>query len=308
MSEGLAVSGWVLIVGVCLFGGGALLLSEVRWFRRRGLVERVSPYVPGRPGVVGGAPWLTADSFRAVVGPLAQAVGEAVARAFGVTEALARRLERVHSPMDVTAFRVRQLGWAAVGLAGGVVLALALPVPGLMALAFVVGGPLLTFLVVEQQLAAESDRWKRRIFLELPVVAEQLGMLLGAGYSLGSALSRLAERGQGACGRDLRRVRGRARQGLGEVEALREWADVADVDALRRLVAVLAVNRQSGDLARLIGEEARSVRRDVHRELVETIERRAQQVWVPVTVATLVPGVIFLAVPFIEALRLFANS
>jgi hypothetical protein len=31
-------------------------------------------------------------------------------------------------------------------------------------------------------------------------------------------------------------------------------------------------------------------------------------VWIPVTVAALVPGVIFLAVPFIDALRLFTNS
>lgn len=297
-----------LVVGACLFAGASLLLSELRWFRRRSLAERMAPYVPGGRAVPTGTSWLTADSFRQVVAPLARSVGESVARAFGVTEALARRLERVHSPLDVTGFRVRQLGWAALGLAGGVVVAVALPVPGLVALAFVAGAPLLAFLVVEQRLAAESDRWKRRIFLELPVVAEQLGMLLGAGYSLGSAVSRLAERGQGACGQDLRRVRGRARQGVGEAEALREWAEVADVDALRRLVAVLAVNRQSGDLARLIGEEARAVRRDVHRELVETIERRAQQVWVPVTVATLVPGVIFLAVPFVEALRLFANA
>ena len=60
--------------------------------------------------------------------------------------------------------------------------------------------------------------------------------------------------------------------------------------------------------AGLIGEEARAIRRDVHRELIETIERRGQQVWIPVTVAALVPGVIFLAVPFIDALSLFANS
>ena len=38
------------------------------------------------------------------------------------------------------------------------------------------------------------------------------------------------------------------------------------------------------------------------------LERRAQQVWVPVTVATLVPGVIFLAVPFLAALKLFSNA
>jgi hypothetical protein len=67
---------------------------------------------------------------------------------------------------------------------------------------------------------------------------------------------------------------------------------VADVGALHRLVGVLALNRQSGDLGRLIGEEARVIRRDVHRELIETIERRGQQVWIPVTVAALVPGVI----------------
>jgi len=85
-------------------------------------------------------------------------------------------------------------------------------------------------------------------------------------------------------------------------------AAVADVDALHRLVGVLAFNRQSGDLGRLIGEEARAIRRDVHRELIETIERRGQQVWIPVTVAALVPGVIFLAVPFIDALSMFANS
>jgi hypothetical protein len=103
-------------------------------------------------------------------------------------------------------------------------------------------------------------------------------------------------------------VCGRIRQGLSEVDALREWAAVADVDALDRLIAVLALNREAGDLGRLISEEARAIRREVQRELVETIEKRSQQVWIPVTVATLLPGVIFLAVPFVEALRLFAST
>ena len=136
-----------------------------------------------------------------------------------------------------------------------------------MALVFVLGGPVLAFLAVEQQLATASSRWQR-IFLELPVVSEQLGMLLGAGYSLG-APCRAWPQGTSACGGDLVRVTGRIRQGLTEVEALREWATVADVDALRRLVSVLSLNRQAGDLGRLIGDEARSIRRDVH-ELVET--------------------------------------
>jgi tight adherence protein C len=298
----------VVLVGLSLFVGSTLLLSELRWFRRRPLVDRLAPYVPGGSAARRTGAVMSAASFGQVIGPLARAIGERVARIFGVTEALAVRLERVHSPLDVTAFRVRQLAWSVTGVITGGLLAVALGLSGPVALLFVLGGPVLAFLIVEQRLAAESGAWQRRIVLELPVVSEQLGMLLGAGYSLGAALSRLAARGTGACGRDLVRVTGRIRQGLTEIEALREWAAVADVDALRRLVNVLALNRQAGDLGRLIGDEARSIRRDVHRELIETIERRAQQVWIPVTVATLVPGVIFLAIPFIEALRLFANT
>jgi tight adherence protein C len=301
-------SAMTLLVGLSLFAGSTLLLSGLRWFARRPLIDRLAPYVPGGASARRRSAVMSAASFGQVVGPLARAVGERVARGFGVTEPLAVRLERVHSPLDVTAFRLRQLAWSGVGLVAAAVVAAGARLSGVVALGFVLAGPLLAFLVVEQQIASASSRWQRRIFLELPVVAEQLGMLLGAGYSLGSALSRLADRGTGACGRDLGRVTGRLRQGLTEVEALREWAAVADVEALRRLVSVLSLNRQAGDLGRLIGDEARSIRRDVHRELVETIERRGQQVWIPVTVAALVPGVIFLAVPFIEALRLFSNT
>jgi Flp pilus assembly protein TadB len=296
------------LAALALFVGSTLLLGELRWFRRRPLVDRLAPYVPGGAGLRRRSAVMSAASFAQVIGPLARGVGEQVARAFGVTEALAVRLERVHSPMDVTGFRVRQLAWAVGGLVAGSTVAAVTGMAGVLALAFVLGGPLLAFLVVEQQLASASAHWQRRIFLELPVVAEQLGMLLGAGYSLGGALSRLAARGRGACGRDLERVTGRIRQGLTEVDALREWAAVADVDALRRLVSALALNRQTGDLSRLISDEARAIRRDVHRDLVESIERRGQQVWIPVTVAALVPGVIFLAVPFIEALRLFSDT
>jgi hypothetical protein len=31
-------------------------------------------------------------------------------------------------------------------------------------------------------------------------------------------------------------------------------------------------------------------------------------VWIPVTVATLLPGVLFMAVPFIEALKVFSGE
>ena len=218
---------------LALFAGSTLLLSRLRWFRRRPLLDRLAPYVPGGSSARSSGVLLSADSFGQVIGPLARAFGERVDRAIGITEALALRLERVHSPLDVTAFRVCQLAWTAAGLAVGTGVAMATMQAGPVALVLIVTGPLIACLVVEQRLAWASQAWQRRIFMELPVVAEQLGMLLSAGYSLGAGLSRLADRGKGACGRDLQQVVGRIRQGLSETEALREWAAVADVDAQR---------------------------------------------------------------------------
>jgi Flp pilus assembly protein TadB len=291
-----------------LWIGTTLLLSGLRWFARPSLAERLRPYAPGGMATRDRHGLLSVESFRDVVGPVARTVGERVSRAFGVSEELAVRLERIHSPLDVTAFRVRQAGWSLAGFGAGALLAMAASPPLVVALLLVLGGPVLAFLVLEQQVAAASTQWQRRVFLELPVIAEQLAMLLTAGYSLGAALNRIASRGSGTCAQDLARVCGRVRQGLSEVEALTEWAAVARVPALDRMLPVLALNRQATDLGRLLSDEARSIRRDVQRELVETVERRGQQVWIPVTVATLLPGVIFLSIPFIEALRLFSGS
>ncbi len=299
-----------VVVAAALVGwfGLALLLTEVRWFRRPALTDRLRPYSPGglRRGTTDAIGSMS--TLREVVGPLAQQLGERIARVFGVSEELSVRLRRVHSPLTVTDFRTRQLGWTLAAFGAGSLGAIATRMPAPVALLTTLGLPLLAFLVLEQQVQSAAARWQRRIFLELPVVTEQLGMLLSAGYSLGSALNRLSMRSHGAIGQDLGVVCGRIRQGLSEMEALREWADLAQVDALDRLVAVLALNREAGDLGLLITEEARSIRGDAHRELLETIERRAQQVWIPVTVATLVPGVIFMAVPFVEAMQLFTGS
>ena len=297
----------VVASGLAAWVGVTLLLSTTRWFSRAPLVERLRPYTLGGLGQRARGGLLSVESFREAIGPLSDVIGERLARILGIGEDLEVRLRRVHSPLDATAFRVRQLGYAvaAFGIAALAVAASRPPV--LIAMLFVLGGPLLAFLLVEQRLAAASKAWQRRVFLELPVVAEQLAMLLSAGYSLTSALHRVATRGHGACAADLVRVLSRMRQGLSDVEALREWAAVVQVEAVDRLVPVLALNREAGDLGRLLSEEARGIRRDVHRELVEAMERRGQQVWIPVTVATLLPGMVFLAVPFVTALQLFAR-
>ncbi len=294
--------------GVLVWAGATLLLSCWGRADRPSLTNRLRPYNPGALSAPPGSGVLSVQSIRDVIDPLARSAGDRLAAWFGVAEPVAIRLRRIHSPVDATKFRVRQMAVAAISLLVGSVLAAAAGGPAIVAIFLVLGSPALAFLLVEQGLARASERWKRDVALELPVVSEQLAMLLNAGYSVGAALSRLASRGQGCVAKDLAVVVNRVRQGLAESDALREWSELVRVDGVDRLVGVLALHSEAADLGRLVSAEARHARRDLHRRTIEAIERRAQQVWVPVTVATLVPGVILLAVPFLSALRLFANT
>jgi len=239
---------------------------------------------------------------------LATTTGAQIAKLFGLDEDIAHRLRRAHLDIDPSTFRMQQFGWAA-GLLGGVLLLLfTLEPPAPIALLAVVGAPLLGFLVLEQKLLSAVSARQQRQFAELPVMTEQLAMLISAGYSLGSALNHLAKPRMGAISEDLHHVCTRTQQGLTIHEALKEWADQARLGEIDRLVAVLSVSSETNDLGRLVSEEARNVRNEAQRRLIETIDRRTEQVWVPVTVATLIPGLIFLAIPFLQALSLFSTG
>ncbi len=289
---------------IAFFFGLVLILSELRFFRSRSLAARISPYLPG--GTTRTAQeLLSLESFSELFRPVAEVLGALTAKVFGVSEELPRRLRRVHWDIDASEFRVRQIGWAIGTLIMIVLFGVVLGLPAPMIMMAALTGPLVAFLVVEQQLANASDRWKENTFHELPVIAEQIAMLLGSGYSLGSALQRVAERGSGAVAQDLDIVVRRVQQGMSEQAALREWADLVDVPAVSRLVSILALNREAGDLGAMVAAEARTIRSEAHRSLLEAIEKKNQQVWIPVTLAALVPGVILMMIPFVRALSEF---
>ena len=286
--------------------GLALLFSLVPSLQRQSLADRLRAYTPTAPAR---SPRIrTARSLRDVIGPLAVLLGGAIAKAFGVNEDLRHRLRRVHASETVTEFRVRQVVAALWATLGASIVLGVLRVPLILGILTVWIAPLLGLLVVEQSLALRSDRWKKGLEAEIPVVAEQLAMLLSAGFSLSSALNRLARRGNGSAAADFGRVMQRIRQGVSEAEALREWADLADVPSVSRLVGVLRMSTEAADLGRLVSAEAKVSREEAHRRLLATMERKAQAVWIPVTVAALVPGVIVMAIPFLQALAVFSDS
>lgn len=285
--------------------GATLVLSELRWFKRVRLVDRLMPFAgsTARPKTT---PALS--TFKEALAPLTSSFGERLAKVFGVNDDLATRLARAEMDPDIATFRLRQFSYAAGALGGALLLVLGIRPPLAFTGLLLLGAPLLAFLLLEQYVITRAQKHQQRLFAELPVITEQLAMLLSAGYSLGAALNRLAARNQGTAARGLRTVSDRVRHGLTTTEALNEWADVAGIDELRRVVAVLALSGETSDLGRLVSDEAKTIRREAQRRLSETIEKRSQQVWVPVTVATLVPGVIFLVIPFLQALQLFSGT
>lgn len=295
----------IMMLSTLIFWAGATVaLSEIRSFRRLPLVDRLAPFVPGGESVAPRA--IAADrSVRAGMGPMATDLGTRLARTFGSGDSLALLLERIGSPLSAAQFRRRQVAVMLLALTLGSAVALALSPPTPIAVLLVVGAPLGSFLTIEQRLAKVALRHQQAAFAELPVVAEQLGMFISAGMSLTGALARVAERGSGSCAAELRRVNARINQGVSEQQALNEWAEVNGLAEVGRLVSVLLLHQQTTDLGSLISGEARSARREAQRRLIERIERRNEQVWIPVTVATLVPGVIFLSIPFTDALRGF---
>ena len=292
-----------MAVGLLLWAGTGLLLSALGIVRRPTLPTRIRPYVAlatrGGPGTGPGRP-----------APLGLVVGERLGRLLRSTEPLERRLRRVHHRLDLATFRFRQLSHAvlALGFAGVALATMPIGLDPRVAGILVLGTPLAVFAAHEQALALTDRAQTRQVVRELPVLAEQLAMLLASGRSVSAAIDRIGERGRGPGAADLRRVTRRIQQGIDERDALREWADLRPTVGVSHLVSVLTLAREATDLDRLVDQEAATIRADAHRELLAELERRAQQVWVPVTVATLLPGSLLLLVPFLDALRLFAGA
>lgn len=284
---------WIFFCGVTLWVGTILVLQTNRTLTRKPLVLRVQPYVRGAKQL----PQI--EESRPVLEQFAIKWNQWLR----TSQSLKHKLDIIDSDETVRDIRSQQLliGVLSFSLSTTVVAAISLPL--FIAILAISATTSLSILIIEQRINRQVSHWRWLESRELPVIAEQTAMLLSSGYSVRSAISRLADQSSGAIAHDLIRVNIRIQQGLDEQHALQEWAARIAIPEVDQFVSVLSLNRQSTNLSRLVAEQARGARRHLHRELLTTIEKRAQQVWIPVTVATLVPGSIFLAIPFIAAIR-----
>jgi hypothetical protein len=103
---------------VMLWSGMTLVLSEMRWFRRRRLQARLAPYLPGGPTSRLGVNTSAFGAVRHVVLPIVHDLGSRLSSALGVTDDLQLRFDRVHASLSVSQFRSRQLGSSVAAFAG----------------------------------------------------------------------------------------------------------------------------------------------------------------------------------------------
>ncbi|MCW2831087.1 MAG: pilus assembly protein TadB [Aeromicrobium sp.] len=296
------------LIGFCLSAG--LLLTVSGWLRTRrpSLEQRVVPYVRDvHPQVI--APGRSSNVVEAVFGPGLRRAGTVIGDLLGGPASVARRLERLGSPMTVDDFRVRQAVWASLGLLGGAAVAgllwserrTAAPILLVIcALGFLMGA-----LWCDSRLAARVTEREREMQAEFPVVADLLALAVAAGESPVAGLERIMRVCHGALSDELARVLADIRTGMPMSDAFDALAARTGVTSIARFSEGLAIAVERGTpLVDVLHAQAADVRESGRRELIESGGRKDVAMMVPVVFLVLPVTVIFAFFPGYVGLHL----
>ncbi|MCR6491653.1 type II secretion system F family protein [Cellulomonas sp. P24] len=307
-----AVSG--ALVGA--LGGAGLALTWWRIAARRiTLDERLAPYLRVQPS---GSRLLRLPAVHTpfptverLVAPVMADALRVVARFGSPAAELRRRLERAGRRESVEEFRAAQVVWGVIGLAVGLLVALALAASrgtspiALLGLVGACGAS--AVLARDRLLTREIGRREARIVAELPIVAELLALAVGAGEGPVAALERVAATTRGEMSRELSRTLADARSGTPLTGALEGLADRTEVAALTRFAEGVAIAVERGTpLADVLRAQAQDVREAARRALMEAGGRKEVAMMVPVVFLILPVTVVFAVFPSIAVLSLRA--
>ena len=195
------MTGWLgAVLGLALAAGLLLALLGSPPARRIGLADRIAPYLAetpapsgllSRPGSV-----RTTSALRRLLAPATARTVHWLDRLVGGSASVRRRLGGLGSTSSVEEFRIEQVVWGALGLAGGALLLAVLTTlrgttdPVLIAGAALVGG-LGGVLARDWWLSRQLARREAAMLAEFPVIADLLALAVVAGESPVDALHRV---------------------------------------------------------------------------------------------------------------------
>ncbi|MEO6604465.1 MAG: type II secretion system F family protein [Aeromicrobium sp.] len=285
-----------------LFGSAGLILLVSGWMRTRrpALDQRVLPYVRdvhpyapvgAPPGVVG-----------AVFGPTVRRAGSTLGDVLGGSASVSRRLVRLGSPMTVDDFRIRQVTWGGIGLAGGVAVAAALwatrgsAAPMLLVICAV--GLIAGVLWSDNHLSGQVRAREEQLQAEFPVVADLLALAVAAGESPVAGLERILRVCSGHLSYELGQVLSDIRTGTPMAAAFDGLAARTGVGSIARFAEGLAIAVERGTpLVDVLHAQAADVRESGRRELMEVGGRKEVAMMIPVVFLILPVTVVFAFFP-----------
>lgn len=177
--------------------------------------------------------------------------------------------------------------------------------PGLMAGAFIGGvSPGLGLLFILERGAA---RMRISLSSRLPDLLERLSVSLNSGTSVSAALSSVSLETGSPWSPWVAQVVTSLSRGGSLREELYLIARYLDDEVFTRTAELLSSQTLSSELPKLLDAELESCRRRQRLKLTEILERRSQLVWIPVSIAILIPGSIILTIPLISSMKFFAG-
>ena len=293
----------LFVLTACLTGVLSLTLSRLPFFSTPSLSRKIQVAARGTST----ATTTTWTSIAERYSRVAEEFGERFSRVVGIATPLVDRLRLAERQQTPREFRMRQAG---LGASSAIAVAsLAILTGGTM---IVIGlaagvGLLVAVGIYEEMLGQAVKKNRQSVNAELAQFGERLAMMCLAGSSASSALLRIGTAGDTALRRAVACAVEQTKNGMGLAEALKHETAMFNAPGLDRVIRLIAAQHETPNLAQLLQQQAALQRSEAHRQLIADLDKRSQTVWIPVTVATLVPGVIFLAVPFLSALQPLNN-
>jgi len=295
-----------------VFGVGALLIVWCLTARPR-LIDRVAPYLRDRPATSrllrGTATHTPFPTMERLLRPVLADLVRGIERISSPSANVQRRLTRAGQSMTVEHFRIEQVIWAVLGLAGGLALALLLaatrgsPLPALVllvAVACVAGA-----VARDQQLTRQAVRREKQIVAEFPAVAVLFALAVGAGESPIGALERVTRTTRGQLTRELELTLADVRSGRSLADALDGMSARTDLASVARFADGVATAVDRGTpLAEVLRSQAQDSREVARRALMEEGGRREIFMMIPVVFVILPISILFAIFPGLAVLRI----
>lgn len=154
--------------------------------------------------------------------------------------------------------------------------------------------------LIEKRLAT----WRRKARIakldsSLVALLSQIHLQLLNGRSLHAALSGA----KGVLNKDVSLLQVLARSGMDLDMAVGYWIEDFDTNTKKRVGDLLLTRASTSETISLTLGLIQQLKNEQRFALIASIERRNQLVWIPVTIAVLVPGMIFIAIPLEATLR-----